>query len=181
VRVIEHVITLLATNSKTAYCMNVNKDVKNYTNKLYYIDVLKGYYGSVKNLTKIEFVIKLKMPIFKRCVWEKCKRTSRTYCNNEGCEKYACNEHLLVICDTCFYDDVLKKSGFDLINFIDEFQRRCFFHVCKKRSKIGCVSCKNRLCMNHRYYLCMDCANLHSNSAPNSTFSHKFKSKRMAP
>ena len=54
VRVIEHVGTFLITNAKTAHCIYVNKNVKNYTNKLFYIDVLKEYYPPVKNLKEIE-------------------------------------------------------------------------------------------------------------------------------
>ena len=179
VRVIEHVGTFLITNAKTAHCINVNKNVKNYTNKLFYIDVLKEYYPPVKNLKEIELDIKLKMPKYRRCLWDNCKKTTQTYCNNSGCQKYACSDHLLIICDTCFYDRVLKNARFDRINSIDTVQRRCK-GICKKRSNLGCVSCKNKLCPSHRYYLCMDCANLHSNSDKNSTFTHKFKSKKVA-
>ena len=52
VRVKEHVGTFLTTNEKTTYCINGNKNVKNYTNKLFYIAVLKEYYAPVKNLRK---------------------------------------------------------------------------------------------------------------------------------
>ena len=151
--------------------------MKTYCYNQFYLDVLREFYDSVTNLKKIELEIKLQLKTYRRCVWENCKKITRTLCNNQGCSKYACNDHSLIICSSCFFDSVLQRPDFDRINFSDKHENDCSEKKCKKRSRIGCASCKKKLCVFHRYFLCSDCANLHSDK--NSTFSHKFKPKRI--
>ena len=104
--------------SKTAFCVETKRDFKNYSYDQFFVEILREYYDSVTHLTKIEFEAKLKLLKRKRCLWEKCVYTSNTYCNNKGCEKYACTDHLLIICDTCFYDCVLKRKVYHFLTRI---------------------------------------------------------------
>jgi hypothetical protein len=119
-------------------------------------------------LTKIEFEQKDISSKRGTCVSYKCNKRSWYYCNNKGCVKITCDYHRLIICPTCFFDSVLKRQSFDRMNFKTNLQKRCEFEFsenvrCEKRTLIYCASCKQAFCQNHRFFLCMDCANLHKN------------------
>jgi hypothetical protein len=178
VRVIEHTVTFLATNSKTAYCLYTGKPVANYTNKKYYLDVLRGVYDRVETLSKIQLEIKPNLPKKRVCVWDKCTKTSKILCYNQHCKKYGCINHLLIICDGCFFDDTIKNSNVTRTNLKDKIQKKCFLIGCSKNSTLACACCSKKICRDHRYYLCIDCSGLHSNSDSQSVFSHKFKAKK---
>jgi hypothetical protein len=107
--------------SKTAFCIKNKKDLKNFSDDEFFIAILQGYYNSVTELTKIQFEVKQGLQAFRTCVWDKCRKSTKTCCNNKGCAKLACEQHLLVICNTCFFDCVLKREVFynrpvDLLN-----------------------------------------------------------------
>ena len=180
VRVIEHTASFLLTNSKTAFAINHKKDLTKYTNKQYSLDVLRGSYASVKNVSKIEYEFKLSLPIRKRCLWDSCKKTTLIYCNNDGCKKYACRDHLLPICNFCFSDNVLKNANVKRTNLYDHIQKRCAVIGCAKNSKIACACCNKKFCPIHRASLCVDCSMIHYNSDGHTNFSHKFKSRKKA-
>jgi hypothetical protein len=117
-----------------------------------------------RNVTKIKYEFKLSLSSRKRCVWDSCKKLTTTYCNNDGCEKYACRDHLLNICTFCFYDNVLKHANIKQTNQYDNIQRRCIVVKCSKNTKISCACCSQKFCQIHRSNLCVDCSNIHSNS-----------------
>ena len=120
-------------------------------------------------MTKIEFEQKDTLSKIRTCGWNKCTKKSYNYCNNKGCRKIACDYHRLIICPTCFFDSVLKRQSFDRMNFKTDLKTRCEYEFsenlrCRKQTLIYCASCKQAYCKIHRFFLCMDCANLHRNS-----------------
>ena len=119
-------------------------------------------------MTKIEFEQNDKLPRMRTCMWKKCSKKSFNYCNNKGCRKIACSYHRLIICTTCFFDSVLKRQSFDRKKFKANLQTICEFEFsenlkCEQRTINGCASCKHIFCKSHRFFLCVDCANLHKN------------------
>ena len=149
------------------------------------MDVLREIYGSIQTMVTIQFEVKLLLETRKLCVWDNCKKTTKTLCNNEGCKKHACVDHLLIICSDCFSDTQIKNSNMTRKNMRGNLQKRCATSRfianasnCWKTGKLVCACCSITLCILHRYYLCTDCAGMHSNSDSKSIFSHKFRAKK---
>ena len=138
-------------------------------------------HGTIQTMVRIQLEFKLLMGTRKRCVWDHCNKTTNTLCNNEGCKKHGCIDHLLIICIDCFSDTVIKNSNIPRKNLKDNLQKRCATSSmnCWKTAKLVCACCTKHLCSLHRYYLCTDCSGIHSNSDSRSIFSHKFRAKKI--
>ena len=105
VRLVETMADFLAINARTSYLVKKDVDLKSYTQLDFYKDLLKEKYPTISAISKISIVArKTNFDQQKRCNWTKpsnCKKTTKTPCMNQVCEKIACLSHITTICFDC--------------------------------------------------------------------------------
>ena len=182
VRLIDTIAAFLAINARTSFSIQNDAEIKSYSQLDFYKDLLKEKYPKILTISKISIVAK--KPNFefkKRCNWTKpsnCKKSTKTPCMNQVCEKMACLSHSITICFDCTQlTDLTKKSI--LINFGRSDKRElCHFLNCRSRGLKQCaiLECKKHICGIHEFKLCHDCiSSVHST---NMCLSRKMNDKK---
>jgi hypothetical protein len=178
VRIIESCFTFALVNARAAHCVKMNIDYTKYSMKKFYLDIIRLHYPPVYKISGVKLEFKAQAQKYNQCHWEKCKKTSKSFCNNEKCQKLACKDHMAILCCQCFgkKNDIILNPEHKQIP-----SRICkIITFCKVLSRVLCASksCKRVVCANHRHLICYDCCIMHLSSA-HSNYSEKIISKKI--
>ena len=162
IRIIESCIAFGLTNARAAYCVKNNINFKTYSMKQFFLDILRINYRPVFRISKIKLEFKAPFAKYKRCVWNKCKKTTKMICHNEKCDKLACPDHSVELCCECYNlnDKEIKLTRDGVTNRTKVCAIQSF---CIVKSRIFCANkkCSRTACKNHRHPLCRDFASMH--------------------
>ena len=158
IRIIESCITFGLTNARAAYCIKNNIDFTKYSMKKFFLDILREHYPPVYRISKIKLEFWVLSPKYQRCIWTNCKKNTKTFCNNENCNKLACQDHMVILCCECFNSD--PKNIITQIDCRKNSNTLCKIkNFCTVKSTVLCAneSCRRFACANHRHNICKDC------------------------
>ena len=158
----ETIVGFLAVHSRTAYCVQNDKDMKLYTQVEFYKDLLQEKYPKVSIVTKISLIQKNNFDKSKRCNWTmptNCRKTTIIPCMNEICEKRACKSHSTQICFKCAELQEFRTNNILLFTLIEPKRKYCYYG-CKNQTyhKCAITECGQNVCILHSHKLCHDCA-----------------------
>ena len=153
IRVIENVVSFSLTNARAAFCLKNKLDMRKYTVKKFFMDVLRQAYKPLDIIPKISLEIKGLIKLT-TCNVKQCKSRTKIPCANLKCKKIACESHSSLICLNCITHRIQPFTPNKNIKKTKS-RRKCF--CCTTFTNLNCEECGLFACTCHNYKICDMC------------------------